>query len=192
MDTSTYNQSTWWLLTIQGILGILFGIACVFWPGITLVSFIYLFAAWVLVGGLIAIFRGVISIGRGGGAWILTLLLGILELGVGVFLLRNPGVSFAVLILLVSFTLIFFGIFEIVVALADRAQSATAKTLTIITGVIAAVAGVIMLFQPASSGVAFVWIIGLFALINGPIWIAMSLDVKRMTDDVRPDKKRVA
>lgn len=177
-----YLSSKWWILTIQGIAAILFGIACVFWPGLTLVTFVYLFGLYLAIAGVLSMIEGLMSIGRRK-AWVLTLLLGLVEIGLGVYLLRHPNVAFGVLILLVGFMLVFFGIFAIVAALADREASATGKMLSIITGVIAGLAGIFMFFQPAASGVAFVWIIGLFALIQGPIMIAMSLDVKSAFED---------
>lgn len=185
----TYWQSNWWILTVRGIVAILFGIACVFWPGLSLVTFVYLFGIYILVSGLIAIFQGVISIGRSR-TWILTLLLGVLQLGVGVYLLRNPLVSFAILILLVSFSLIVIGLVEVVNALSDNDASGTSKTLSSIAGFLAILAGIVILFQPAASGVAFVWIIGLFALVSGPLWIALSLDVKHLADDTTTSGKR--
>lgn len=177
-----YLASKWWIFTIQGIAAILFGIACVFWPGITLVTFVYLFGIWLLLGGVLSMLHGLMSIGRRK-AWFLTLLLGLLELGLGVFLLRNPTIAFGLLILLVGFMLVFFAIFEIVGALADSNATAVTKMLSIISGVAAGLAGIFMFFQPVTSGVAFVWIIGLFTLIAGPIWIALSLDVKRLADE---------
>ena len=126
--------------------------------------------------------HGIMSIGRRK-AWILTLLLGLVEIGLGVYLLRHPTVAFGVLILLIGFMLVFYALFEIVGALADSEASSTAKMLSIIAGVVTGLAGIFMFFQPVASGVAFVWIIGLFALINGPIWIALSLDVKRVADE---------
>lgn len=176
-----YLASKWWIFTIQGILAILFGIACVFWPGITLATFVYLFGVWLLLGGVLAMVNGLLSIGRRK-AWILTLLFGLLEIGVGVFLLRNPLVSFGLLILLIGFILVFYAVFEIVSALADSDSSSTSKMLSIIGGVVAGLAGIFIFFQPVAGGVAFVWIIGLFALINGPILIALSMDVKRVAD----------
>ncbi|USN96963.1 MAG: DUF308 domain-containing protein [Candidatus Nomurabacteria bacterium] len=175
-----YWQSNWWTLTMRGIFTILFGIACVFWPGLTLATFVYLFGIYILVAGMVSVFQGIASIGHQK-AWFLTLLLGVLEVGVGIYLLRHPLVSFTLLVLIVAFSLIVLGIFEVVAALADETASAMSKSLLSITGGLAVLAGVMMLFQPASSGVAFVWIIGLFALISGPLWIALSIDVKNMT-----------
>jgi uncharacterized membrane protein HdeD (DUF308 family) len=136
-------QTHWWALTLRGVAAILFGIAAVFWPGITLVTLLYLFGAWVIVDG-------------------------------------------AIMILIIGFILIISGVVEVIATLTSD-DSAAAKTLEIIIGAAAVLAGILMLFQPAASGVAFVWIIGLYALITGPLLIAMSLDVRRLATAAAAD-----
>ena len=56
--------------------------------------------------------------------------------------------------------------------------SATEKTLMIIGGVLAVIVGIAILMQPAAGGVTFVWILGLYALLTGPMWIALGIDAK--------------
>lgn len=188
----TYLTGQWWVLTIQGIAAILFGIAAVFWPGITLVTFVYLFGLYLLVVGIMSMLSGLFSITKRG-TWILTVLLGLVELGLGVYLLRHQGVSFELLILLTGSALVVFGVFEVIVALTNKDQSAVGKTLAIVAGIVAVLAGILMFFQPAASGVAFVWVVGLFALINGPLWIALSIDVKHAHEELlaaTPSRKR--
>ncbi len=187
----TYLSGQWWVLTVQGIAAILFGIAAVFWPGLTLVTFVYLFGLYLLVAGVLSVLGGLFSIGRRS-TWVLTVLLGLVELGIGVYLLRHPGVTFELLIVLTGSALVVFGVFEAVVALAGKDQTAVGKTLALIAGVVAVLAGVLMFFQPAASGIAFVWVVGLFALINGPLWIALSIDIKNVHDELAaaPPKRR--
>jgi uncharacterized membrane protein HdeD (DUF308 family) len=183
MDTQDelYLSNYWWVLTIRGIAAILFGLAAGSWPALTLVTLVYLFSAFILVYGIVDIVHGLMSIGRGGLGWILTLLLGFLEIGVGVYMLRHTTVTFATLVLLIGFMLIVRGVFEVVSAFAGD-QLAANRTLSIIGGAVAALAGIIVLRQPAASGVAFVWVLGVFALVTGPMLIAMSIDAKRMLD----------
>lgn len=174
------QQSTkdmWSVLLIRGILAILFGIAAVFWPGITLVTLVYLFAAFILVSGVAGMVSGIASRDETATTRILMILVSVLEIGVGVYLLRHPLVSFATLVLLIGFVLIVHGVFDIVSGLFGG-HGATHKLLTIMAGALAALAGIVVLFQPASAGVAFVWILGLYALITGPLMVALALDVK--------------
>lgn len=173
-----FMANYWWVLTVRGIAAILFGIAAVFWPAITLVTLVYLFSAYVLVSGIVDIVHGISAIAHRN-TWFLSLILGILQLGVGIYLLRRPLLSFATLVLLIGFTLIVRGVVEGVGAFSEDAP-ASIKTLIIIGAIISVLAGIVMLFQPAAAGVAFVWILGLYALITGPILIAMSLDVKHL------------
>jgi len=174
-------RAHWWALTLRGILAVIFGIAAVFWPGITLVTLLYIFSAWILIDGVVCIVTGIAEIGRHQLGF-LTLVVGLLELGVGVYLLRHPHVTFATLILLIGFLLIVGGVMGVVSALSSR-DSATGKTMSIIIGVAAVLAGILTLFQPAASGVAFVWILGLYALITGPLMIALSLDLHNLPEN---------
>lgn len=160
---------------LGGVAAIIFGVAAVFWPQLTLMTLLYLFAAFVLVNGLFDLFSGIVHVGKAGSSWLMKLLLGALQLGVGVYLLRHPHVTFATFILLIGFTLIFRGVFDVVVAFADK-MSATNRTLLLVGGVLSLIVGIVVLFQPVASGVAFVWLLGLWALITGPITIALAVD----------------
>ena len=178
-----YLSSYWWVLTIRGIAAILFGLAAVFWPGLTLVTLIYLFSAFILVNGIVDIIYGLVHAGRQGINWILTLLLGFLEVGVGVFLLRNLDVAFTTFVLLIGFILVVRGIFEVVAAFTEIKRGTATRILVIIAGVISALAGIVILRQPAAGGVAFVWIFGVYALILGPVLIAMSIEAKQIQEN---------
>lgn len=172
------TKDLWGALLFRGIAAVLFGIAAVFWPGITLVTLVYLFSAYILASGLITLVSSLVS---GDETWttrLLAMVIAVIEIGVGVYLLRHPSVTFKTLILLIGFVLVIRGVIDIVSGLFTSGVGATQKLITVVTGGLAAVVGVIMLFQPAASGVAFVWILGLYALIAGPLLIAMSLDVK--------------
>ncbi len=167
----------WWALTVRGIVAIIFGATAVFWPGVTLATLVYLVSAFVLASGVVGIIEGVLAVGQKR-AWFLTMLLGFIQVAVGLYLVRHPGVTFATFILVAGITFMARGVLEVVAALAEDGVSATTRTLTLISGLIAFLVGVLLLFQPVASGVAFVWILGLYALITGPLMIALSLDIK--------------
>lgn len=167
----------WWLSVVTGIVTVLFGVAALFWPGLTLVTLVYLFSAFVLAWGLVEIVKALTRIDGLVGRWWLTLIFGVVALGVGVYLVRHPNVSFDTLILLIGFTLVIRGVFDVVAGFFEN-RLATSRVLSVIMGVVAVVAGIFVLRQPEASGVAFVWVLGLFALIAGPLMIAMAVDAK--------------
>jgi uncharacterized membrane protein HdeD (DUF308 family) len=183
MDADAELSSLTGGLVLRGVVAVLFGIAAVFWPGLTLLTLLYLFSAFLLVTGLFELVVGIGRLGRAGTSIftrILTPILGLVEIGVGVYLLRHPHVTFATFILLIGFTLIIRGVFEVVEGLFQEGPSGY-RVVMVLIGLIAALAGIIVLFQPAASGVAFVWILGIYALVIGALQIAAAVETHRLS-----------
>jgi uncharacterized membrane protein HdeD (DUF308 family) len=170
----------WEALVVRGVAGILFGIAAVFWPGLTLVTLVYIFSIYVLLSGVIGVVQSILDMTRGR-TWFMGLIVSIIELGIGLYLVRHPQVTFATFILLAGLLFIARGVFEIVIALTDESM-ATNKVLLVFGGILSALLGIILLMQPVSGGVAFVWVMGLYALISGPILIALGIDAKHISE----------
>jgi uncharacterized membrane protein HdeD (DUF308 family) len=168
-------------LGLRGMLAILFGFAAVFWPGLTLVTLVYLLSAFLLASGLVTLVTGLLNASEEQNtvlSVVFTTVMGIIEIGLGVYLLRHVHVAFTTFILLIGFALIIRGLVEAFEGLFE-ASSALHRTAEVMIGAIAIVAGVVLLFQPESSGVAFVWILGLYALLTGPLMIALALDLNK-------------
>lgn len=168
----------WWALTIQGIAAILFGVVAVVWPGMTLVTLVYILSAFIAISGVVNIVQAVMSIGKHR-AWFLTMLLGFLQVGVGLYFVRHLNVTLATFILVAGLVFVARGVIEVVAAFAEDGVSSTGRTLTILAGLVSFLVGIVLLFQPVAGGLAFVWLFGLYALVSGPLLIAMSLDVKK-------------
>ena len=89
------KEDRWGLLIFEGLLNIVVGILAFLWPGLTVVAFVWLIAAWAIVsGGLMtaAGFRLNIDHGR----WWLVLG-GLLSLAYGVLLIVTPLIGAIVL-----------------------------------------------------------------------------------------------
>lgn len=170
------DDDLWWLGLLEGIAAIFFGIVAIFWPGLTLVTLVYLFSAFVLAWGVVEVIHGFLSVRRRD-TWWLTLLFGVVALGVGVYLVRHPGVSFTALILIIGLVLIGRGLLDLTGATLTR-RGSSHRALTLIIGTAALVAGIILLFQPEAGGVAFVWILGLYALIFGALTTALAIETR--------------
>lgn len=166
----------WWLGVAAGVLTMLFGVAALFWPGLTLATFVYLFSAYVLVWGVVSVVKGFVDMAKMRPMWWLSLLFGFFVIGVGVYLVRHPLATFNTIVLLLGFTFIVRGVVDVVSGIFGDMESSTARTLSILAGAIGVVAGVFVLNQPVAGGVAFVWVIGLYALLMGPLMVALAID----------------
>ncbi|HUA12996.1 MAG TPA: DUF308 domain-containing protein [Candidatus Sulfotelmatobacter sp.] len=171
MSTSAVTDDNRWALVLGGVATIIFGIAAVFWPSLTLLALLYLFGAYVLVIGVVNIFAGLGAIGRSD-SWFLPLILGLFEVGVGVYLLRHPHVAFTTLVILIGFVLIASGIIEFVVAYLSEKAGTKGAALGYLGGLLGVVVGILVLFAKPAAGVAFVWLLGIYAIVVGIFHLA--------------------
>ena len=179
MDKSTLRLAAgelWWMSMLKATAAIFFGLVTVFWPGITLVVAIYLLSAFVIAVGIIETVHGLMSIKRRNTWWV-TLLLGLLVLGVGVYLARHPDASLRTFILIVGISFIGWGLLELAQAVVNRLSTGY-RILSFISGILALAAGVIVLLQPISGGLAFVWVLGLFGIVYGILAMAAGIELR--------------
>ena len=82
----------WWVLALRGVLGILFGVLALLWPGLTLLTLIALFAVYALLGGIASIV-GAVRNRRHGDDWGLLLLIGLVGVGARVRASVHPHLT---------------------------------------------------------------------------------------------------
>ena len=109
------TKEIWWMILLTGIAGTIFGLIALFWPTMTLVTLVYTVAIVTVVGGAIALFEAISSIKKDR-LWWLALALALLNIGVGVYLLRNPLVAAAVFVVILAIVILGRSIFDLVVA----------------------------------------------------------------------------
>jgi uncharacterized membrane protein HdeD (DUF308 family) len=173
-----YVQGVWWLIVLQGILLLLLGFFALAVPGLTLYVLSIGVAVYFLVAGIINVIRSLGGIGRLP-LWFLSLLLGILEVGVGVYALKHPAITAATLILLVGAILVVRGIFEVISAYMDGYDGRNRSSLVIL-GVLSLVTGIVIWLYPASAGVAFSWILGVYGILGGSMLIALAIEARSL------------
>jgi uncharacterized membrane protein HdeD (DUF308 family) len=110
----------WWLLLLEGIVGIAAGVLTLAWPGITAIALLYVIAAWALLTGAIEIaaairLRKVIT-----NEWLLAFS-GIASLGLGILLVLFPGPGALAVVLWIGAYALVFG--ALLVALGLRLRS---------------------------------------------------------------------
>lgn len=94
-----------------GIVGIVLGILILVWPGMTLLILIYLIAAWALISGIGQIVNAFAVKNVGGGVKTLLVIVGLLTVILGVLIFIYPISTTAILIWILGFYLLIYGIF---------------------------------------------------------------------------------
>jgi uncharacterized membrane protein HdeD (DUF308 family) len=156
-------SGTWWAMVLRGIVAVLFGLAALFWPGLTLFVLLVCFGVYAMLDGLLAIVAGIRA--SGGHRWLL-LAEGALGVLAGLVVLFWPGTTALVLVYVISAWAIFTGLLKVVMAVAFR-REIESGWLMILGGVLSMVFGVILGAMPGAGLVTLVWLIGIYALILG-------------------------
>lgn len=100
---------------ITGLLSIAAGIAIIVWPGPGLLAVAIFLGSWLIVMGTISI-SGAFAARRLLPSWWLLLILGLLELSLGVLALADPGATLAALITVGGIWAVAVGVMQIVLA----------------------------------------------------------------------------
>lgn len=173
------SKNIWWILLLKGIILVLFGLFAVFWPAISFIALSLVFAFYILLSGVMNIIYGIVGISTHR-YWFLILALGVFEIGVGDFAINHPHISIAALALLIGFTFLIRGIFEIISAFDDMFIHAH-RLLQSIGGALSIIVGLIVLRYPIRGGITFTWVLGVYALVAGPMLIALSVIANDVT-----------
>jgi uncharacterized membrane protein HdeD (DUF308 family) len=119
---SARSHERWALLALEGLVDIAAGVLALLWPGLTILIFVLIVAAWALVtGGLMttAAFRLHLNHGR----WWLVLG-GLASIAYGLLLFIAPLIGALVLTWWLGFYALVFGVFLLILAFRLRARRA--------------------------------------------------------------------
>lgn len=165
----------WWLRAVSGVAAILFGLAALFWPAMTFLVLVWLFGAYVLVAGLVQLVAMFRAMGAGQ-TWWTRLLLGLISIVAGIAVFVWPGMTALILVYMIAFWAIVLGAMEIVAAFT------TGPTfLLIVLGILTVIFGFILLANPGLGALAYITVIGVFAVIRGVVEIVGALRAPAVT-----------
>ena len=172
--TRQISQAYWWLLILRGVIALLFGIMALISVEFTLLFLVYLFGAYVLLDGIMAI---IVSLQerRSSSAWLVVFLIGIVGIVVGVLSFIHPGNVALLIFYLIAAWLIIAGFFNVISAVL---RASGTEWLSIIGGILSVIVGIIFFLHPTSSILSIVWLLGVFALVYGIIQIIKAFQVK--------------
>jgi uncharacterized membrane protein HdeD (DUF308 family) len=172
----------------QGILLILLGVVVMIWPAASLVTLLFLLAVYGILSGIVEVIWGLFHIGRGA---TLPILIGIISLVIGFFIIRAPGLTLVTLFYLLGAWFIVMGFYSFSRTSSQAEAGAGSRTLSILSGILSIVVGILLFASPIISGVTLYWLLGIYAIIAGAILIGKSISARRhMAEDRRREEQR--
>jgi uncharacterized membrane protein HdeD (DUF308 family) len=166
----------WWLLLLRGIAAIVFGVLTFVWPGLTLLTLIFIYGAFALTDGVIAIIAAITG-GAPAPRWWLALV-GLFGIAAGILTFMWPGITALVLLFFMAGWAIAIGVSQIIGAIQLRKEIDN-EWLLILSGVVSVLFGIGVMLMPGAGALALIWVIGLYAIIAGVLYIALALKLKK-------------
>jgi uncharacterized membrane protein HdeD (DUF308 family) len=119
------ESKRWWVLLIEGVLGVIAGVLTFLMPGMTALFLLGLVAAWAMLTGVTEIVAAIQMRKYITNEWLLALS-GVASLLFGVLLLINPGIGLLTLVWFIGAYVMVFGI--LLLALAFRLRGLERST----------------------------------------------------------------
>ena len=166
----------WWLFLLRGIAAIVFGVLAFMWPGITLFTLVWLWGAFALIDGVLALVHAFMGGGVGSRWWLV--LVGLAGIAAGVVAFEQPLLTAVVLLFFFAGWAIALGVFQIIGAIQLRKQIDNEWTL-ILSGVVSVLFGILLIATPGAGLIGFVWVIAAYAVVFGVLLIGFAFRLKK-------------
>jgi uncharacterized membrane protein HdeD (DUF308 family) len=168
----------WWLLLLRGLAAITFGVIAFFWPGITLVALTYLWGAYAIIDGIVAIWAAFnLSGGDAGPRWWLGLT-GVVGILAGVVAFAYTGITALVLLMFIAVWAIIIGALQVYAAIQLR-KVVDNEWWLILGGLISIAFGAVVIAWPSTGALAVIWTIAWYAVFFGCMLIGLSFELKK-------------
>jgi uncharacterized membrane protein HdeD (DUF308 family) len=168
----------WWVLVLQGLLGIAVGILAIVYPDTALATIALLFGAWAIVSGASQLAAGWRVAEARGRSWPF-LVAGAVSVIAGVVAVLFPGITLLYLIFLLGAWILVSGVMEVYAAWKIRSEIDNEWWLALI-GVLRIAAGAIILYQPIVGAVLTAAIFATWALLSGVGALALGLRLRQL------------
>jgi uncharacterized membrane protein HdeD (DUF308 family) len=166
----------WWAVALRGLFAVLFGIAAFVWPGLTLLSLVWLFGIYAVLDGIFSIVSAVTN-RQENDRWWLLLIEGLIGIAAGVIAFIWPGLTAIALVYLIAAWAILTGIFEIAAAIRLR-KEIEGEWLLVLSGILSLIFGVVLMIWPASGALALLWVIAAYAIVFGVMLIILGFQLR--------------
>jgi len=172
----------WWILTIKGLLTVIFGLIAILTPITTMVVFVRIFVILMLMSGMLLVFLSMKRkdhyIDR---SWRLTE--GFIDLIIGLIIISYPNVTRDIFMSLIAIWISFMGILQISNGYSLRGLY-NHYWILIFNGILAIVFAIMVFSQPLHGLVTMMVLIGLQAIVFVGFLIISSVYIRRIFHDI--------
>src|SRR5690606_5133646 len=178
-----------WLLLLLRIFSIFFRVLHSFWPVATAVAFVWVFAFYAVIDGIVNIVQAV-STRKTDPRWVWLLTIGIVGVIAGVVVMIFPAAAGALALLVLLWIVVVWAIMSGIFGIPAAASIASggAKVLGIVFSVLSILFGIllaILLFTtPQSALIGLIYVLGAYAVLAGLVLVIIAFQARGAANEV--------
>lgn len=172
---------SWKRLAVSGVAAVLFGLATLVWPGVTLWALVVLWGAFAFVDGITALSAAItdrLLVHRG---WVA--FWGLTGIAAGVVTFVWPSITALALLVVIATWALLIGISQIAFAIAARKEIPRAWSVAL-RGVLLVVLGVLLVISPGDGALGITWAIGWLTFLFGTVQLWLASVVRHETHEL--------
>jgi len=162
-------------LFIGALIAIVAGGAILAWPGGSSTVIAIIFGLYFLIRGFVRVAVGIFGPGLTGGGRAVSIVIGVLLIVVGVFAFKSPAGILELLGILIGIMWIIDGIATLV-----ESGRGSSRGIAIALGIISLIAGIVVLFVPATAVQVLILLGGIFLIVIGVAQVVGAFTIGRM------------
>jgi uncharacterized membrane protein HdeD (DUF308 family) len=172
---------SWKRLAVQGAAAVLFGLATLVWPSMTLWALVVLWGAFAFVQGITALSAAIadpLLVHRG---WLA--FSGVIGIAAGLVTFVWPSITALALLVVIATWSLLMGGSQIAFAISARKQVTGAWTIGL-GGALLVLLGFLLVINPGAGAIGVTWAIGWLAFLFGSLELWLAYDVRHETHEV--------
>jgi uncharacterized membrane protein HdeD (DUF308 family) len=169
---SAVLAQNWWAVALRGVVALLFGLATLLTPGMTLLALLALFAFYMIFDGIFDLVAAVRAARQHNERWPLLILEAVVDFAVAGVTLFWPGVTLLGFVMLFAVWALVTG--GLAVGAAFRLRRDHGRWWMAIGGVLSILLGILFAITPLTGALVFAWWIGAYAVLFGISMLALA------------------
>ncbi len=172
---------SWKRLAVSGVAAVLFGLATLVWPSVTLWALVVLWGAFAFVDGITALSAAItdrLLVHRG---WVA--FWGLTGIAAGVVTFLWPSITALALLVVIATWALLIGISQIAFAIAARKEIPRAWSVAL-RGVLLVLLGVLLVISPGDGALGITWAIGWLTFLFGTVQLWLASVVRHETHEL--------
>ena len=169
-----FTKLSWWMVMLRAVVGIVFGLFLLTDPLDTVKAFIWVFGVFVVADGLLTIAYGMGVFGRPSHRGLI-IARGLLAVTAGVIAMAWPGIAGLAIFYLVAIWALVAGAVEIGESFSLREDQYSLWYFALISGILYALLGILMLAAPEKAVIGLIWLIGVMTVVAGASLLAVAI-----------------